>query len=248
MSADANIRLLFERHADKFKRLNLSGFLSAFREFQADAPRTVSDETLPHTKQWADLQANSRTAMEKRELSVIVHALREEHDRLKLLQARNTQLEGQCTELRTQQEALLKERGAMQRELSSERAWLEAQLRDKLRSQTQEQSELRAQLSAQQALEVHSERAAKAAMRSQLEEEVGCLRAALEAQGSSHQRMLREQEGLVRVLQQALQEERCLLYTSDAADEEDSVDLGGRRTLKKKNVNAHAGSREQDNK
>eukprot|EP00656_Telonema_subtile_P028112 TRINITY_DN30383_c0_g1_i1.p1 TRINITY_DN30383_c0_g1~~TRINITY_DN30383_c0_g1_i1.p1 ORF type:complete len:229 (-),score=26.00 TRINITY_DN30383_c0_g1_i1:26-712(-) len=29
--------------------------------------------------------------------------------------------------------------------------------------------------------------------------------------------------------------ERCLLYTSDAADEEDSVDLGGRRIIKKKN-------------
>ena len=27
---------------------------------------------------------------------------------------------------------------------------------------------------------------------------------------------------------------RCLLYTSDAADEEDSVDLGGRRNSKKK--------------
>src|SRR5664279_2474482 len=27
----------------------------------------------------------------------------------------------------------------------------------------------------------------------------------------------------------------CLLYTSDAADEEDSVDLGGRRTIKTKN-------------
>ena len=26
----------------------------------------------------------------------------------------------------------------------------------------------------------------------------------------------------------------CLLYTSDAADEEDSVELGGRRTIKKK--------------
>ena len=26
----------------------------------------------------------------------------------------------------------------------------------------------------------------------------------------------------------------CLLYTSDAADEEDSVDLGGRRMIKKK--------------
>ena len=29
----------------------------------------------------------------------------------------------------------------------------------------------------------------------------------------------------------------CLLYTSDAADEEDSVDLGGRRILKKKKEN-----------
>ena len=26
----------------------------------------------------------------------------------------------------------------------------------------------------------------------------------------------------------------CLLYTSDAADEEDSVDFGGRRSIKKK--------------
>ena len=31
------------------------------------------------------------------------------------------------------------------------------------------------------------------------------------------------------------EEEACLLYTSDAADEEDSVDLGGRRLIKKKN-------------
>ena len=29
------------------------------------------------------------------------------------------------------------------------------------------------------------------------------------------------------------QDESCLLYTSDAADEEDSVDLGGRRIIKK---------------
>ena len=31
-----------------------------------------------------------------------------------------------------------------------------------------------------------------------------------------------------------LQEEGCLLYTSDAADERSSVDLGGRRIIKKK--------------
>ena len=28
----------------------------------------------------------------------------------------------------------------------------------------------------------------------------------------------------------------CLLYTSDAADEEDSVDLGGRRNINKKKI------------
>ena len=31
-------------------------------------------------------------------------------------------------------------------------------------------------------------------------------------------------------------ESNCLLYTSDAADEEDSVDLGGRRIIKKKKI------------
>ena len=30
----------------------------------------------------------------------------------------------------------------------------------------------------------------------------------------------------------------CLLYTSDAADEEDSVDLGGRRIIKKSSRNS----------
>ena len=31
----------------------------------------------------------------------------------------------------------------------------------------------------------------------------------------------------------------CLLYTSDAADERSSVDLGGRRIIKKKTTNDH---------
>ena len=31
------------------------------------------------------------------------------------------------------------------------------------------------------------------------------------------------------------QRDACLLYTSDAADERSSVDLGGRRIIKKKN-------------
>ena len=33
--------------------------------------------------------------------------------------------------------------------------------------------------------------------------------------------------------------EACLLYTSDAADERSSVDLGGRRIIKKKNNKKH---------
>ena len=36
---------------------------------------------------------------------------------------------------------------------------------------------------------------------------------------------------------------RCLLYTSDAADEEDSVDLGGRRIIKKKNQREQTSTR-----
>src|SRR5665648_1193299 len=35
-------------------------------------------------------------------------------------------------------------------------------------------------------------------------------------------------------LERLLHTKVCLLYTSDAADEEDSVDLGGRRIIKKK--------------
>ena len=35
---------------------------------------------------------------------------------------------------------------------------------------------------------------------------------------------------------------RCLLYTSDAADERSSVDLGGRRIIKKKNNTELGGS------
>ena len=40
----------------------------------------------------------------------------------------------------------------------------------------------------------------------------------------------------------------CLLYTSDAADERSSVDLGGRRIIKKKqntHIAPHAGIQEQ---
>ena len=34
----------------------------------------------------------------------------------------------------------------------------------------------------------------------------------------------------------------CLLYTSDAADERSSVDLGGRRIIKKKNLHCRSGT------
>ena len=36
----------------------------------------------------------------------------------------------------------------------------------------------------------------------------------------------------------------CLLYTSDAADERSSVDLGGRRIIKKKNTHEKSGGRD----
>ena len=40
----------------------------------------------------------------------------------------------------------------------------------------------------------------------------------------------------------------CLLYTSDAADERSSVDLGGRRIIKKKkNTHAHVATTQRHN-
>ena len=38
----------------------------------------------------------------------------------------------------------------------------------------------------------------------------------------------------------------CLLYTSDAADERSSVDLGGRRIIKNKKTNAESSQRMRD--
>ena len=37
-----------------------------------------------------------------------------------------------------------------------------------------------------------------------------------------------------------IQARLCLLYTSDAADERSSVDLGGRRIIKKKKTTPHS--------
>ena len=51
---------------------------------------------------------------------------------------------------------------------------------------------------------------------------------ALRSHASTHRRFDQEsREG---------QGDHCLLYTSDAADERSSVDLGGRRIIKKKNI------------
>ena len=40
----------------------------------------------------------------------------------------------------------------------------------------------------------------------------------------------------------------CLLYTSDAADERSSVDLGGRRIIKKKKDNGQGGGQDSEEK
>ena len=53
-----------------------------------------------------------------------------------------------------------------------------------------------------------------------------------EAQFRIHRRVAVQQWPAKRIGEQLC---RCLLYTSDAADERSSVDLGGRRIIKKKN-------------
>ena len=52
----------------------------------------------------------------------------------------------------------------------------------------------------------------------------------------------------VRVLHGREEHEDCLLYTSDAADERSSVDLGGRRIIKKKNKSEHQHLRDRHEK
>ena len=60
----------------------------------------------------------------------------------------------------------------------------------------------------------------------------------------AHGRCLRHQQGRDRLLRADRAGARtgastCLLYTSDAADERSSVDLGGRRIIKKKKQQQH---------
>eukprot|EP00658_Telonema_sp_P-2_P084613 TRINITY_DN943_c0_g1_i16.p1 TRINITY_DN943_c0_g1~~TRINITY_DN943_c0_g1_i16.p1 ORF type:complete len:105 (+),score=32.99 TRINITY_DN943_c0_g1_i16:52-366(+) len=53
--------------------------------------------------------------------------------------------------------------------------------------------------------------------------------------GSSHAKgIVTEKVGIEAKQPNSAIRKSCLLYTSDAADEEDSVDLGGRRIIKKK--------------
>ena len=47
---------------------------------------------------------------------------------------------------------------------------------------------------------------------------------------------------IMQEIQQSGMDDICLLYTSDAADERSSVDLGGRRIIKKKNSNRSRGN------
>ena len=54
----------------------------------------------------------------------------------------------------------------------------------------------------------------------------------LEAASAHLAELQADQEDAVAELEQR---QDCLLYTSDAADERSSVDLGGRRIIKKKN-------------
>ena len=56
--------------------------------------------------------------------------------------------------------------------------------------------------------------------------------AQLRLQGEREARELRSR--LEKLQAEIEQTESCLLYTSDAADERSSVDLGGRRIIKKK--------------
>ena len=55
--------------------------------------------------------------------------------------------------------------------------------------------------------------------------------------GDEHEGAAEEQEPApgLHAGEDAEQHQDCLLYTSDAADERSSVDLGGRRIIKKKN-------------
>eukprot|EP00658_Telonema_sp_P-2_P024789 TRINITY_DN1997_c0_g1_i16.p1 TRINITY_DN1997_c0_g1~~TRINITY_DN1997_c0_g1_i16.p1 ORF type:complete len:239 (+),score=103.74 TRINITY_DN1997_c0_g1_i16:76-717(+) len=58
-------------------------------------------------------------------------------------------------------------------------------------------------------------------------------------EGSAVEAAKLDSAGSSQLLYPVLCVDTCLLYTSDAADEEDSVDLGGRRIIKKKKKKRH---------
>ena len=60
--------------------------------------------------------------------------------------------------------------------------------------------------------------------------------------------MVNERGKLVRTTNFGVQLNTCLLYTSDAADERSSVDLGGRRIIKKKQMREHGSKGGQHNR
>ena len=62
-------------------------------------------------------------------------------------------------------------------------------------------------------------------------------------QGHPRQGQRSESRGHGHVQQVRASDQPCLLYTSDAADERSSVDLGGRRIIKKKKKNKLKGRR-----
>ena len=67
-----------------------------------------------------------------------------------------------------------------------------------------------------------------------------CIRDSPDIAAAIHQELGRQREGLELIASENFVSpavlEACLLYTSDAADERSSVDLGGRRIIKKKTI------------
>ena len=64
-----------------------------------------------------------------------------------------------------------------------------------------------------------------------------CIRDSADSGAGRHQAVVNlppEEEFVPDTIELAVPVENCLLYTSDAADERSSVDLGGRRIIKKK--------------
>ena len=57
-----------------------------------------------------------------------------------------------------------------------------------------------------------------------------------EVERCAHRNGRRQEARVGSAVPEVLGELVCLLYTSDAADEEDSGDLGGRRNIKKKKI------------